>query len=299
MAMENVFKKKNKSKSLLERRFGADKVLFTIVFIIFVIQALSLFLPVFWMLISSLKGRWEYDHGNPFAFPEKWEFDNYVQAFSMLSAGDTSFWGMIWNSIWYTVIVTGLGAFVPSVTGYVMSKYRFPGRHLIFTVAITCMVIPIVGNTASFMKLVAALGINDTPLFAVITSLGGFGGSFLVYYGFFNSVSWSYAEAAEIDGAGDFLVFFKIMLPQAMPILLTYSITGAITNWNEYNTMILYLPSYPTLASGLFEYQSNAVRGADYPVYYAGLLISMIPTITLFALFSNRVMTSISLGGLK
>ena len=297
--MEKAMKKRNSGKTLLERRFGADKVLFTIVFVIFVIQAISLFLPVFWMLLSSLKGRWEYDHGDPFAFPVNWEFENYAQAFRMLSAGDTSFFGMIGNSLWYTVIVTGLGAFVPSVTGYVMSKYEFPGRNLIFTVAITCMVIPIVGNTASFMRLVANLGINDTPLFAVVTSLGGFGGSFLVYYGFFKSVSWSYAEAAEIDGAGEFLIFFKIMLPQAMPILLTFALTGAITNWNEYNTMILYLPSYPTLASGLFEYQSNAVRGADYPVYYAGLLISMLPTIALFSVFSNRVMTSISPGGLK
>ena len=80
---------------------------------------------------------------------------------------------------------------------------------------------------------------------------------------------------------------------------MTYAITGAITNWNEYNTMILYLPSYPTLASGLFEYQSNAIRMANYPVYFAGLIISMIPTLILFGIFSDKVMTSLSFGGLK
>ncbi len=290
---------KSKGKALLDRRFGADKIVFAVVFAVFLIHAITLLIPVGWMMLSSLKGSLEYAGGDAFAMPERWRFDNFSMAFEVLNVGDTDFFGMIFNSLWYTGIVTALGVFMPAITGYVMSKYQFPGRQLIFTIAITCMVIPIVGNTASFMKLVADIGVYDSPLFAVVTSLGGFGGSFLVYYGFFKSVSWSYAEAAEIDGAGEFRVFFKIMLPQAMPILLTYAITGAITNWNEYNTMILYLPAYPTLASGLFEYQANAIRLANYPVYYAGLLISMIPTLLLFSIFSSRIMTSISLGGLK
>ena len=82
-------------------------------------------------------------------------------------------------------------------------------------------------------------------------------------------------------------------------MLLTYAITGAIANWNEYQTMILYLPSFPTLASGLFEYKENAVRMANFPVYFAGLILSVVPTLVLFCAFSNRIMTSISIGGLK
>ena len=107
-------------------------------------------------------------------------------------------------------------------------------------------------------------------------------------------------EAAKIDGANPFVIFFKIMLPQGVPIIMTYAITGAIGSWNEYNTMILYMPSYPTLASGLFEYESVAIyQGINVPVYYAGLIISMIPTIALFAVFSDKNISSISIGGLK
>lgn len=287
------FNKKTIKKSKLER------TVLTIVCVVFSLHSLTLIFPVLWMIMSSFKGLLEYAAGNAMALPEKWLFGNYIQAFSTLNVGNTTFLGMIFNSVWYTGITTALGVFVPSVTGYVMSKYNFKAKKVIFTVAITCMTIPIVGNTASHMKVISALGLYNNPMYTVITSLGGFGGSFLVYYGFFKSVSWAYAEAAMIDGAGPFMVFFRVMLPHAVPIIITYAITGAIGHWNEYQSIILYLPKYPTLAMGLFEYQSNAIRLANYPVYFAGLIISMIPTLLLFGIFSNKIMTSLSLGGLK
>ena len=296
---EGVKKLRKSGGSILDKKTTGEKILYVVVFAIFTLQSLSLILPVGWMIMSSLKGLREYETANPFALPVAWEFENYLEAFKALNAGDTNFFGMILNSLWYTIISTALGVFVPATTGYIMSKYRFPGHGVIFSVAIIAMVIPIVGSAASRMKIIAFLHLDDSPLYAIVNSLGGFGGTFLVYYGFFKALSWSYAEAVMIDGGGHFTIFFKIMLPQAMPILLTYAITGAIGYWNEYETMILYLPSYPTLASGLFEFQSVQTRSPDWPVYFAGLIISVIPTIALFCAFSDRIMTSLSIGGLK
>ena len=284
---------------ILTKKTRGEKILYTIVFLVFLLQSLTLLFPVLWMIVSSFKGALEYMGGDAFALPEVWKFSNYAQAFEVLNIGNTNFFGMIFNSLWYTIITTFLGVFIPAATGYVMAKYDFPARQLIFSIAIISMVIPIVGATASRMKIIAFLGVYDSPLYVIVTALGGFGGSFLVYYGFFKALSWSYAEAVMIDGGGHFTIFFKVMLPQAVPMLLTYAITGAIANWNEYQTMILFLPSFPTLASGLFEYKENAVRAANFPVYFAGLILSVIPTLALFCVFSNRIMTSISIGGLK
>ena len=89
------------------------------------------------------------------------------------------------------------------------------------------------------------------------------------------------------------------MFPQALPVYFTYVITSAIGAWNEYNMMILYMPDWLSLAAGLYTFRANAQRGANYPVYFAGLIVSMIPTITLFAMFSGKIMTSLSIGGLK
>ena len=298
--MEEQVKKIKRGKgNVLTRKTTGEKILYTIMFIVFLTQSLTLIAPVLWMIVSSFKGALEYMGGSAFALPEKWLFSNYREAFRVLNLEDASVFDMIFNSLWYTAISTALGVFMPALTGYVMAKYNFPGKQFIFSVAIVSMIIPIVGATASRMKIIAGMGIYDSPLYVIVTFLGGFGGSFLVYYGFFKALSWSYAEAVMIDGGGHFTIFFKVMLPQAAPILLTYAITGAIGNWNEYQTMILFLPSYPTIASGLFEYKDNAVRAANFPVYFAGLILSVIPTITLFCIFSNRIMTSISIGGLK
>lgn len=301
--MEEVIKLRKKlpkdGGGILTKKTKGEKILYAIMFVVFAIQSLTLIIPVVWMIVSSFKGPLEYAGGYAFDLPETWRFENYGKAFEVLNVGNTDFFGMIFNSLWYTAISTALGVFVPAATGYAMAKYKFPGRSAIFSIAIISMIIPIVGNTASRMIIVSDLNIYDSPLYVVVMSLGGFGGSFLVYYGFFKALSWAYAEAVMIDGGGHFTIFFKVMLPQSVPILLTYAITGAIGNWNEYQTMILFLPNYPTLASGLFEYKENAVRLANFPVYFAGLILSVVPTITLFCIFSNRIMTSISIGGLK
>ena len=290
---------KIKEGGVLTRKTRGEKILYVVMFTIFLLQSLTLIVPVVWMIVSSFKGALEYMGGYAFDLPEKWLFSNYAEAFKVLNVGNTNFFGMIFNSLWYTAISTGLSIFMPALTGYVMAKYKFPGKEIIFSVAIVSMVIPIVGATASRMKIVSWMGIYDSPMYVIISFLGGFGGSFLVYYGFFKALSWSYAEAVMMDGGGHFIIFFKVMLPQAAPMLLTYAITGAIANWNEYGTMILYLPSFPTLASGLFEYKENAVRAANFPVYFAGLIWSIIPPVIIFIIFSGKIMQSISVGGLK
>ena len=284
---------------ILDKRSKGEKALYAIVFTIFFIHSFTLIFPVLWMIMSSFKGALEYQGGAAFDLPKIWKFWNYIEAFEVLNVGETNFFGMIFNSIWYTAIRTACGVFIPATTGYVMSKYKFPGWNVIFSVAIVSMIIPIIGNTASKMQIISWFQLDNNPLFVVVDSLGGFGGTFLVFYGFFKALSWSYAEAVMIDGGGHFTIFLKIMLPQAAPILLTYAITGAIEFWNEYETIILFLPDFPTIASGLFDYQDDAIRLANYPIYFAGLIISVIPTLLLFSVFSNRIMTSVSIGGLK
>ena len=291
--------KKIKETNVLNKRSTGEKVLFAIVFAILAIQCLSLALPVVWTFVSSLKTSDEYNFGNVFALPQQPSFDNYVKAFTTLNAGDTTFFGMIWNTLWYTAICATLSAFTPLVTGYVMSKYNFKAKNFIYTVAITAMTIPIVGTTASYLKLIHWLGIYDTPFYVIFTSMSGWGGTFLIYYGFYKNVSWSYAEAGMMDGASAFVIFFKIMLPQAMSIFWTFIITGVIDCWNEYYFMIRYIPSYPSISAGLYSFQANTGHEFPYPTYFAGLVISMIPSITLFSIFADKIMTSVSIGGLK
>lgn len=290
--------KKSGDRGIMAQHKGGDKVLFTVVCVIFAVHCFSLLFPLLWMLMSSFKEANEYFINDAFSLPSKWLFGNYIDAFTSLNTGKIDFKQMLFNSIWYTALSTFAGLVGPSVVGYVLSKYDFVGKNLIYGVIIFSVTIPIVGTTAAGMKVLTALNLYDNPLKLVVNMFAGFTGSFLVYYGFYKSVSWSYAEAAEIDGANPFTVFFRIMIPQAAPIYFTYAITSGISAWNDYESIILYFPSYLNIAAGLFNYKSNAAR-ANYPVYYAGLIISMIPALVIFAIFSDKIMTSISVGGLK
>lgn len=290
--------KKSGDRGIMAQHRGSDKVLFTVAAVVFAIHCFTLILPLLWMFMSSFKQANEYFINDPFSLPEKWLFSNYVEAFTSLSALKITFPEMVFNSIWYTGLSVLAGLAGPSVVGYVLSKYDFIGKNLIYGIVIFSITIPIVGTMAAGMKLLVALNLYDNPLKLFVNFFAGFNGSFLVYYGFFKSVSWSYAEAAEIDGASPFTVFFRIMIPQAAPIYFTYAITTGISVWNDYESVILYFPSYLNIAAGLFNYKSNAAR-ANYPVYFAGLIISMIPALTIFAIFSDKIMTSISVGGLK
>lgn len=294
-----VYKKNIKENTILSKRNKIEKLVYAVMFVIMCIHAFTLIFPPLWMFMSSLKGSLEFASGDPFALPVQYHWTNFIDAFEMLQVGNTTFAGMIFNSIWYTVIKTVLVQMVTSIVSYTISRFKFRGRMIYYNYIIITMTLPLVGTGAATLKLWADLGMLDTPMFVIISSLGISGGEFLVLYGFYKSVSTSYAEAAKIDGANAFYIYFRIIMPQAFPVLLTYTVMDAMAHWNDYNTMILYLPSYPTLASGLFEYQATAVRSANYPIYYAGLLISAIPSVVLFSFTADKMMTSLSIGGLK
>ena len=123
--------------------------------------------------------------------------------------------------------------------------------------------------------------------------------NYLIYYATFESLSWSYAEAALIDGANEFQVFFKAMLPQVKPIMVTLILMGFIAKWNDYMSPMLYLPEMPTLSLGLFRYRTIVERSGNYPILFAGLMLCMLPILIIFAIFQDAMMENMSIGGLK
>lgn len=286
-----------KTKKLFNKS-RREKIVFTVVEIIFALYAIVLVYPFVWAFLSSLKSNTEYFY-NMFSLPKEWLFSNYITAFELLEYEGTNFVGMIFNSIWFTVGSTVLAVLVSSITAYIVAKYEFFGRNLLYGLAIFIMLIPIVGALPATYKVYAAIGILDSPLI-VLSYAGGFGFNFIVMSSFFKALPWSYAEAAAIDGAGHFRILVQVMLPQAVAPIVSLSILAAIGIWNDYMTPILFLPSYQTLASGLYNYQEiMKYKGANVPVYFAGVLMSMVPIMVLFACFSNTIMDKTYAGGLK
>ena len=310
--MEQVNKKifrKIKKQDALQKRSSAEKVIFGIVFVLFSIYAVIVFYPLFYLSLKSLQylkdflgATWKGDGLPPtFYFESGLDFSNYIKAFTEMKQptpeGEVGLIAMAFNSIWYTAVRIIFNVMMCSLTGYNLSKYKFPGSNLIYGLAIFTMTIPVVGTTGATYTLAVDIGLYNTPLWAVLISLDGFGFNFLIMYGFFSNVSWNYAEAVFLDGGGHFTAFFNVMLPQAMPSVVTLAILRFIGYWNDYTTMLIFLPSYPTLASGL--YVLDLVMRDQRPVYFAGLVIMLVPVLVVFSAFSDVIMRNFTVGGLK
>lgn len=301
------FKRNKDEASILTKRTNGEKVVFGVAFVFFVLYTIVMLYPVIYLIINSFQDAFTYTINyvvdrKPFSLPTEWHFENYVEALKLTVPtrnGGAGIPMLLFNSLWFCFFSVAGQILMSSFTGYVMSKYKFKGRQIIWTVAIFSMTIPIVGNMASTYKLVSDLHIVDSPLFIMITSLSGWGFNFMVMYGFFQNVSWSYAEAVFLDGGSHLTAFFKVMLPQAIPSMVTLAIVRFIQSWNDYMTPLVYMRNYPTLASGIYQLNSSASRSADIPFKYALLVISSVPVVVLFACFSDTIMNNLSVGGLK
>lgn len=303
--MKSILKKRAQEVNFIFlKKTKGETILHWVVFAIFSVLAFTYVLPLLWLLVQSLHDPSLYQFlllfEGPLALPEKLHFENYIDAFSMLKDNNVTFLGMFVNSMWYIVIAETWCTFWPVLVGYIFSKYQFKGRTLIYSLILFTMMVPLAGGTSgSFIKLIEALGIYDTgPLFVIVTGIGGLSGSLLVYLGIFNSIAWDYAESVFIDGGGHFTAFWRIMLPQAMPAIGALMIGSLAGFWNDYEQFLLYMPSTPTVASGIYKVSLTAGRfGA--PLYYACLMFVTLPVLLIYAIFSEKIMKNLAVGGLK
>ena len=280
---KNIFKETNVSR--------------VIVFVIMLLYSVSMIAAILWVVFASLKTHNELLLTNINGFPKSWVFKNYADAFDSLGKPFTNLFGMFFNSLWYSLGAALLGGMACAATAYVFSKFDFPGKKILFAIFMVAMMLPLYGTFASKYKLTAQLGLQNSPLF-IIVGAAGYGNVMLIFLASFDSLSWSYAEAAEIDGANDFYIFFRIMFPLIKPAFIAITLTSIIGCWNDYMTPLIYLKEMPTIAAGLYMYKQNMMFG-ELPVYYAGVVMSFIPTITLFSIFRKTIMENVAVGGLK
>ena len=285
-------------KQAFRRKSKSQTVVFAIVFALFVLYAAGLLYPFLYALVIALKENGRAFMREPVKLTFPLYFSNFAEAFKSLKLYDTGFFGMTVNSLWYAAGSTLCMLTACTCVAYVMAKYKFRGRGIIYAVAIFSMMIPIYGALPAQFKLYTTLGMVDSPLL-LISSFTGFGMYFIYIYSFFKNLSWSYAEAAFIDGAGNLKVFVSIMLPMVLPSLTALFVMNFVTVWNDYQGPVIWLPNMPTLASGLYTYEFNMRYTANQPVYFAGVLISIIPVLAIFVIFQNTIMQNVYTGGLK
>lgn len=279
-----------------KRKFSVYKTVKPIMFGVFVVYAVSLIVPFLWMLISSFKSVGEFNGGNFFGFPTDWTFTNLFKVMSLEIEGQT-IWNMLLMSIITTVLGTVISVGLSTIAAYVVAKYNFPGKKLILGAAIFTMVVPIVGTLPAQVQMLQKFQMMDSLVGVLFLYSGCFGFNFIMLHSSFETISWSYAEAAQIDGANRFQIMFRIMLPLAKGPIIAICILQAIVLWNDYSTPFLFMNSTKTLAVGLQQLQETQTD--KYPMVFSAVMVAVIPIVILFACFQKTIIKNTVAGGLK
>ncbi|MBR2506292.1 MAG: carbohydrate ABC transporter permease [Bacilli bacterium] len=294
-------------KSTGRKKSKSEKVVFGIALGFFILYAaFILFFFVFAFLVALRKDGdaidiERYFGGNLFSWPANASFNSFIQSFDTLASinmGKDSFLTITWNSIWRTTTYVVLSILTSSMVCYILVFYRSKFTKFIYNLGIFVAILPLYGSTAATMRLYTDIGFINNP-FALITSIGLFGGYFFYMYSFYKSLSWDYAEAAFVDGASHYRVFFQIMFPMALPSIAALFVMSFISAWNDYESTILYMTEYPNLAYAVYALEVELEYNNILPQYMAGVLVSLIPILILFLTFQNSIMEKVHLGGLK
>lgn len=231
----------------------------------------------------------------PKIIPSAWTLDNYTSLFQRLPIGRE-----LLNTIVFAGAVTIISVFFDSLAAYGLSRVDFKGRGILLAVLIATMMIPAMALLIPVYKLLGSMGLVNSYLGIIIPRMADVGGIFLLRQ-FFISIPKDLDNAARIDGAGEFRIFAQIILPNAVPAILTVGMFNFMGNWNEllWPLIMTSKPETRTITAGLAMLTGHGSSVTPYGVVMAGALISALPLLIVFFFVQKRFVEGIAMTGMK
>lgn len=251
--------------------------------------------PLYWMVISSLKGPEELQKTPPTWFPSDPTFGAYSEVFDVIPFGRTFV-----NSLLVAGIPT-LSVLVTSImAGYAFAKYRFRGRDGLFWTVVATMFLPPIVTLVPLYWLVSTLGLSDSYLGVMLPWLANAFGIFLMRQ-FIADVPDELIEAARVDGASELRIVWQIVTPLVWPAIVTLGVFGFVYYWNNFLWPLSILQSdekFPVVLA-LNQLLSYSTSVQYQNVVMAGALIASLPTILVFLVAQRVFVQGISRSGVK
>ncbi len=307
-----------------KQKFSLDKILIILIGVVLAVYTLTIIAVLLWGFITSLKSDMDFQilknvwklpnpkysseelkFGNYFYIFEKFSFRSKVEFYSMFGKETretrVDFWGLCVNTLLLAVGGALLTTFFPMLVSYLCAKYKYKFSSIVYWFVVIIMAIPTVGVYPAELEMLRALNLYDT-FFGYFLQKSYFTGMyFLVFFAFFQGVDNSYIEAAEIDGANDYKIMFTVMFPLAMKMFTSVLLIHFVQFWNDYQTANLYMPTHPTLAYGVWRvaFGSNDGFIKTTSRQLASCMLLAIPIIVVYAVFRDKLMGNLSMGGVK
>lgn len=292
-------------KPVRKHKKRRNEVFLIVGFILLTVYTISFLAPLFWALMTSFKQETEFMMG-VFSFPKALNFSNYKVAYDNIcvpvrtGVGSIFIEEMFVNTLIYAVLCTLTHTLTPCIAAYAVAKYKFRFNKIMYGIVIVTMILPVIGNLASEIQVAKTVRFYDNFIGLAIMRGHFLGANFLIFYAAFKSLANDFADAARVDGATQWTVMTRIMLPLVKPTIAAIALISFITYWNDYMTAMIYLPSHPTISYGLYYFtHSTSNQSSFVTVQIAGCMLVCIPILLVFILFKNKLMGNMAIGGIK
>lgn len=256
--------------------------------------SLTCIFPVVWLIYSSLKTDQEFAI-SPVELPKILHFENYVEAF-----GRAKFSVFFFNSLFNSVISLLLVLIISFVMGYILSRYRFPGRNLIYMILMAGIMIPVYALIVPIFIQFKEIGLLNSR-FTLIPIYVAFELPTAVFLidGYLKGISVDLEEAATIDGANMPKIMFSIMMPVCRPIMMTVVILTFMHVWNEFPfaQVMINEEALKTIPIGLTYFTSQHMT--QYTLLLAALSMATLPVLIVYLFFYNKIMEGMMAGAIK
>ena len=219
---------------------------------------------------------------------------NFVRLFAELGIGRA-----MANSIFLAATSALLATFFCALAGYALAKFRFPGRDWVLSLVLGALVIPGSLLMAPGYKLLCDLGLLDSYLGLFLPGLTPAFGVFLFRQSMMNAVPATLLESARIDGAGEFRIFFTIVLPLVRPMIGAYLMITFLGAWNNFIGPQIVFQDPARFPLSVAINQLRGLYGTDYGLIMSGTLISIAPVLALFLLLQKEFISGLTSGAVK
>jgi raffinose/stachyose/melibiose transport system permease protein len=260
-----------------------------------ILLSLVWLLPFAAVLMTALRSQGDMMMNGIFTWPKEFVWGNFAKAWAV---GDFSTY--FTNSLIVIAMKVPLGIALAALAAYPLAKMRFPLRHTIFVFFLVGLAVPVQVALQPLVVMMRDLGLSNT-LFALLPPYLAFGFplQILVMRGFFRQIPNELIEAARVDGASEFTIFRKIMLPLSVPPLAALFIIDTLATWNEFLLPLVLTSSKAsrTVPLGLMQFQGE--HSSQYTLLMAGVLISILPVLVIFLFLQRYFVAGLTAGAVK
>lgn len=287
-----------KKQKQLKEKFNLRKELtLTPGYILCMIWFVFTVVLVGWVCLASLSTTSEITTGKLFAFESGFHFENYSNAWNSQKVNI-----FFMNSLIYTAISCTIIILVAAPAAYALSRFRFRGNMFLQNLFATALGIPVIMIVMPLFSVITSLDLTNTRgliIFLYIAMNVPFTLFFLL--SFFKNLSFTFEEAAAIDGCSPMSTFWRIMLPLAQPGIMTVTIFNFITIWNEFFMSMLFASKQRVrpIAVGLYNMVKGMQYTNDYGGMFAAVLIVFAPTLILYIFLSDKIIAGVTGGAIK